>query len=101
VVTGRGLNSYSFTIGPFVGVSTAELKKETVKTPRNWEVDKISNRVLPTFSYGISTTFARNNFGVVISGGFDVAIGDMADTWSYQNKLWIGLGINTNLGIFK
>jgi hypothetical protein len=100
-ITGRSINNYSVTVGPFVGFSTAELKKETVKTPKIWENNKTVNRINPAFSYGVSITGARNNFGFVVSGGIDHALNDMADNWSYQDKFWFGIGINTSLGIFK
>lgn len=101
MITGRAMTSYSVTLGPFIGVSTAELKKETVTTPKIWENSKTTTRVLPAFSYGLNVTFARNNFGLVVSGGLDAALGDMADSWSYQNKPWVGLGVNTSLGLLK
>jgi hypothetical protein len=100
-ITGRSMNNYSVTLAPFLGLSSAELKKETVKTPKIWDANKTFTRFNPAISYGFSATFARNNFGFVISGGFDHAFGEMADQWSYQNKFWVGLGVNTNLGILK
>ncbi|HSC53292.1 MAG TPA: hypothetical protein VLC98_06730 [Phnomibacter sp.] len=100
-ITGRSSNSYSITVAPFLGLSTAELKKETVKTPKTWDNNKTYTRINPAISYGIGATFARNNFGIVVSGGFDHAVGDMADQWSYQNKFWLGFGVNTSLGILK
>jgi hypothetical protein len=99
--TSRSSIHNSFTFAPFIGVSTAELKKETVKTPKIWDNKKYYTQTNLAVSYGISGTFARNNLGLVISAGFDTAIGNKCDDWSYQNKPWIGLGINANLGILK
>jgi hypothetical protein len=99
--TSRTAINRSFTLAPFVGISTAELKKETVKTPKSWENNKTYTQTNATISYGLSGTIARNNFGLVFSLGFDNAIGSKSELWSYQNKLWFGVGINTNLGILK
>lgn len=100
-ITSRSANHYSLTVGPFIGISTAELKKETVTIPKIWENGKMVARINPALSYGLNVAFARNNFGFVVSGGIDHALGDMADSWSYQDKFWWGLGVNTNLGILK
>jgi hypothetical protein len=99
--TSRSAVHKSITIAPFLGIATAELKKETVKTPKIWDANKTYTQTNLALSYGISGTVARNNLGLVFSLGFDQALGDRAQEWSYQNKLWLGVGINVSLGILK
>jgi len=100
-ITSRGMNNYSITPALFVGILSADLKKETVKTPLGWEAKKKASQTNPAFSYGVSVTGARNNLGLVLSLGFDYMVGNNNKLWSYQGKPWIGLGINTSLGILK
>jgi hypothetical protein len=95
-VTHRAMNNYSVTVGPFVGVTSVDLKKPTVKNPAAWTSDRTNFAV----SYGLSVTLARNNFGIVISAGADRAYGEQHEEWSYQNKPWIGIGINASMGLF-
>lgn len=52
-ITGRSINNYSVTIAPFIGLATAELKKETVKTPKIWDNNKTYTRINPALSYGL------------------------------------------------
>jgi len=100
-ITSRAINNKSITIAPFIGLVSADLKKETVTTPKIWDAAKTTTQTNVAFSYGLSTSFARNNLGLVVSLGFDHMLGSMSEFWSYQDKPWIGLGINTNLGILK
>lgn len=95
-LTHRSMTNYSITMGPFVGITSIDLKKATVKSPSAW----VTDRTNAGLSYGASITLARNNFGIVISVGADHAIGKYSSFWSYQNKVWVGLGINANLGLF-
>jgi len=95
-ITHRGMNNYSVTLGPFIGFSSADLKRSTVKKPASWAADR-TNIAL---SYRGSVTLARNNFGLVLSFGLDHAFGKNSKQWSYQDKPWIGLGVNTSLGLF-
>ncbi|GAB3503690.1 hypothetical protein GCM10027341_33200 [Spirosoma knui] len=95
-VTSRVINNYSVTLGVFGGLSSADIKKATFRNPSNYVADQTN----VALSYGLSATFARNNLGLIISLGFDNSLGKYSDEWIYQNKPWIGFGINTNLGIF-
>lgn len=95
-ISPRAINNRSITVGAFLGVSTADLKKSTVKRPSSWTTDRTNIAV----NYGINAVLARNNFGLVFSIGADHNFGENAKEWSYQDKLWFGLGINTGLGIF-
>jgi hypothetical protein len=100
-ITLRSIINRSYSLNPMIGLSTTELKKETVKTPKTWENEKRFSQTNLVLSYGISNTFARNNFGIQLSMGFDVAVGENVNQWSYQNKFWIGTGVSLNLGLFK
>lgn len=95
-LTARSANHYSITVGPFVGFSTIDIKKETVKRPKTWDRDKIPAQTTLAFSYGGSVTLSRNGFGIVGSIGFDHAMGPDQDLWSYQDKMWLGLGVTTS-----
>jgi hypothetical protein len=95
-ISPRAINNYSITIGPFIGLSSVELKKSTVKSPNTWETDRTN----VAFSYGLNAILARNNFGLVFSIGFDNSFGENSKEWSHQNMPWFGIGINTSLGIF-
>lgn len=87
---------YSLTTGFFGGLTSAPLKKETVTKPDNLKASQNNAAV----SYGIMATFARNNFGVSFSFGFDTSLGQNSTLWIYQNKPWIGLGISSSLSMF-
>lgn len=95
-ISQRAITSYSITVGPFIGLSSVDLKKSTVKQPSLWETDRTN----VAFSYGVNAILARNNFGIVISIGFDSNLGEKSEQWSYQNRPWIGIGVNTGLGLF-
>lgn len=95
-ISPRAMNNYSITFGPFIGLSSIDLKKSTVENPSSWKTDRTN----VAFTYGINTIFARNNFGIVLSLGFDNNFGENAKQWSYQNKPWFGIGINTSIGLF-
>ena len=95
-INNRALNNYSITLGPFIGLTSADLKKSTVKDPSIWTIDRTN----VALSYGVNAIIARNNFGLVLSLGFDYNFGTDSNKWSYQNKPWVGIGINTGLGIF-
>ncbi len=95
-ISPRAINNFSVTVGPFIGLSSVDLKKSTVKNPGKW----ITDRTNAAFSYGLNSIIARNNFGVVFSLGFDSNFGIDSKEWGYQNKPWIGVGISTSLGSF-
>ncbi|MDQ3844692.1 MAG: hypothetical protein M3342_11850 [Bacteroidota bacterium] len=95
-VSQRSLTNYGLIIGPFAGVTSVRLEKATVKNPDTWIIDR-TNAAL---TYGINIAVTRNNLGIVISWGYDKNFGRDAAYWGYQNKPWLGIGINTYLGIF-
>lgn len=94
-ISTRAITNYSITVGPFVGLSSVDLKKSTVKNPDFW----VTDRTNVALSYGLNAILARNNFGLVLSIGFDNNFGENSKEWSYQNRPWFGIGINTGLGI--
>jgi hypothetical protein len=93
-ISNRAITNYSLSVGPFIGAAPADLKKIYYKDPSLYKADQ-TNFAL---TYGGNLIFARNNFGLVLSMGFDTSIGPNSSQWLYQNKLWYGLGINTSLG---
>ncbi len=97
-INAKRMTNYSVVFGGFVGLTSATLNKTAVKNPTIWS--KNWDRTNPAISYGANVILSRNNFGFVFSVGFDSNIGFGADEWVYQHKPWIGIGINTSLGIF-
>jgi hypothetical protein len=94
--THRGINNYAFTVGPFIGLSSADLKKPQYVNPGDYKYDQ----VLPALSYGINAIVSRNNLGLVFSYGFDHAFGDTGDYWIYQHRPWFGVGVSTSMSFF-
>lgn len=94
-VSQRAITNYGLIIGPFVGITAVRLEKGTVKNPDNWVTDRTS----AALTYGINIALTRNNVGIVLSLGYDHNFGKDAAYWGYQNKRWVGIGINTYLGI--
>ncbi len=92
----ESITHYYCTGSAFAGLSTAKLEKETVTNPNRLKQNQ-SNVAL---SYGANIMFGRNNFGVSLSLGYDIALGQNASLWIYQNKPWIGVGFSTNFGMF-
>lgn len=95
-INSRAIHNYSVTLGGFVGLSSADIKKTTVNDVSKYIQDQTNLAI----SYGLSLTLARNNLGFVVTFGADNSIGDYSNIWLYQNKPWIGFGINTGLGLF-
>ncbi len=96
LISPRAIVHYSVTAGLFAGLSTADLKKETVTDKAKLDAN-ITN---PAVSYGANVILARNNMGLVFSLGFDNNFGTSSALWVYQNKPWIGIGVNLSLGYF-
>ena len=95
-VSERAITNYGLIIGPFVGITGVRLEKSTVVNPNNWDADRTNS----AFTYGINMALTRNNLGIVLSWGYDHNFGYDAKYWGYQDKPWVGIGINTYLGIF-
>lgn len=94
-ISQQAITNYGLIIGPFAGITAVRLEKSTVKSPANWIVDRTN----VALTYGINVALTRNNLGIVLSFGCDTNFGKDADLWGYQNKPWVGIGINTYLGI--
>ncbi|HEX7414485.1 MAG TPA: hypothetical protein VF411_10625 [Bacteroidia bacterium] len=92
----ESITRYYMTIGPSLGLTSANLNSGTVTNPSLLLKDQ-SN---VAFSYGISAMLGRNNFGFSFSFGFDMSIGKNSNLWIYQNKPWFGVGVSSNLGRF-
>lgn len=91
-ITTRARNDLSFTLGAFVGPSSVDLNKETVKTPASF----VAGRTNPVLSYGINLIFARNGLGVLLAYGFDNAFGKFGNDWIYDKKPWFGFGVSAS-----
>lgn len=96
-ITHESINHYYLTIGPFAGLTSADLNGNTVTNVSLLAKDQ-SNLAI---SYGLSTMLGRNNFGFSFSFGFDASMGKSSYLWIYQNKPWVGVGVSTNLGLLQ
>lgn len=99
VITNRSIVNYSATLGPFIGVTAAEIKNGVVKSGTEL-YGTTKSQTNAALSYGISLTLARNNFGLVFALGYDKSMGKYSDDWIYQKESWFGIGLSANLGIF-
>lgn len=95
-VTQKAIINHGLIIGPFVGVTGVRLEKSVVINPDYWTTDRTN----AAFSYGMNIALTRNNLGIVLSIGCDHNFGRDAKDWGYQDKPWIGIGVNTYLGVF-
>jgi hypothetical protein len=95
-ISHESITNYYTTIGPFAGITSANLTSDTVTNPAL--LTKEQNNV--AYSYGISAVLGRNNFGFSLSLGFDASIGQNSSLWIYQHKPWFGIGVSTGLGMF-
>lgn len=95
-VTTRAITNWSITAGAFIGPSTAELKKETVKESATWGTNKTNL----TITYGLNVVFSRNNFGILIAYGWDNCVGSKHSQWIYDEQPWFGFGVNAGFTNF-
>jgi len=96
IFTHRGVNNYSLGIGPFLGLSIADIKKTTSMDLSKYTLDRNN----PALTSGINLILSRNNLGFIVSFGFDNSLGKDSENWYYQRKPWIGFGLNASLGYF-
>jgi hypothetical protein len=94
-VSESAITNYGLIIGPFAGITEVRLEKSTVTDPDSW----IEDRTNAAMTYGLNIALTRNNLGIVISLGYDHNFGSNSKDWAYQNKPWIGIGVNTYLGV--
>lgn len=90
------ITNYHTTAGVFLGMTSASLKKATVKNLTSLDSDQTNIAA----SYGLALTFGRNRFGISFSLGWDTAIGPLSSQWIYQNKPWLGIGVSSSIGPF-
>ncbi|MGN6531847.1 MAG: hypothetical protein ACTHK0_08855 [Ginsengibacter sp.] len=95
-VSEGAITNYGLIIGPFAGITEVRLEKSTVVNPDDWDADRTNS----AFTYGINIALTRNKLGIVLSLGYDHNFGSDAKYWGYQNKPWLGIGVNTYLGVF-
>ena len=94
-VTSRNINNYTFSVNAFLGPTAVVLDKTTVKSPLFATELGNSSQNNAALAYGLNLIIARNNLGIVFAIGKDRAIGKNASEWIYNNKPWIGFGVNT------
>lgn len=87
-------NMYGITVAAYVGPSSVSLTKDQYKEPDKY----VSTTNNPTLTYGLSAVFSRNNFGLVVAYGWEVAYGKNASQWLYNYKPYFALGVNTGFG---
>lgn len=93
IFTRRGYNSFSTTPSLGLGFSAASLAKEPLKRAVVTSYNP-SNLIL---SPVINITFARNDVGIIVSGGLDYMCGRHATAWSYQGRPFVAIGIAAGL----
>jgi hypothetical protein len=95
-ITHRAINNYSISYGVFLGLATADIKKNTLKDANLYTTDRTNIAA----TGGVNVILSRNNLGLVISVGLDKGFGKQSGEWIYQMQPWLGLGIQTSLGFF-
>lgn len=87
-------NTYKLTGGLLLGASTVTLNANNTSTsdiPINPEVVK----GLATVGLGITFSYNKINLGAFL--GWDYSIGDDAEKWNYNKKLWLGFALGYSL----
>lgn len=95
-ITPRRITHIGLTIGPFLGMSTTDMKKAAFKDKTAWKYD----RTALTMCYGGNLILYRNNIGLVISYGYETVLGPQSKQWVYNWNPWLGIGLATSLGTF-
>jgi hypothetical protein len=80
-----------FTFGLLLGVSQTFLN---IANTKHLDIDNVQKAVL---TYGFGLNYNYNNFNVGAYIGRDIAIGQYAEDWYYNNKTWYGIGIGYTL----
>jgi len=96
IITPRRITHFGVTAAPFLGMSTTELRKNVYKDPAEWTAD----RTALTLTYGGHVILSRNVLGLVLSYGWESAIGPKSSQWVFGGKPWFGVGISSGLGTF-
>ncbi len=63
------------------------------------EESEVKDRTIGFLSLGGGYVYSRNKFAFGFFAGFDFGVGEVSNTWDYNNRLWIGFGIGYD--IFK
>ncbi|UII76085.1 hypothetical protein LV716_17740 [Flagellimonas sp. HMM57] len=86
------------TIGGLLGTGTETLSANntdgTSEAPKG--SDEFSIGLLST---GFGYVYSRNKFAIGAFFGFDFGVGSVSNTWNYDNRPWIGIGLGYD--IFK
>ncbi len=102
----KGIRTFAFTGGLFVGPSAVTLQAPTtgtlgtVNNPQDFKQTLNNNNssvTLPALSYGFSFIGSINTFGLVMALGWDSPFGETRSYWVYKEKFWAGLGFVANL----
>ena len=84
------------TIGAFIGSSAVELKSTntdiTLDQPQG---DR--EGTFGTISFGVGYVKSWNKISVGLFGGIDKGVGRVAESWIYDGKPWLGIGVGYDL----
>lgn len=94
-IWGSNLNSFSFTVGPFISLGTAGVKKST-NAP-----DLVGQDFTGlVWSPGIFFQFGYNSINLGYAVGADKLFGDASSAWIYDGILWNGVIVSINIAKF-
>jgi hypothetical protein len=96
-ISPRKLTHYYLNFGAFAGVASTELNSATVSDANAWGTAKQTN---PTVMYGPCLIIGRNNLGLVLTYGWENALGSDHQRWIFNDKPWFGIGIASSLGFY-
>ena len=82
--------NFGMSIGGFFGISSISLNASN-----NTKIKDSSTETIQGFNYGYGLIFdVKKQFQIGIVGGFDHALGSLANTYVYQNKTWFSFSLN-------
>lgn len=87
-------NNWSVTVGGFLGLSSQKIDSTSTSMDDN-PLDKEMN--VPSLSYGIGAVFNISKFNLGLFLGADKGLGNTAEKWNYDNRLWFGFGFGYKL----
>lgn len=80
------------TFGILLGTTAEKLTK--ANTDGSDDAPKDSEEVtIGLFSPGLGYVWSWNKFAIGFFAGFDFGVGEISDTWNYDNRPWLGVGI--------
>ncbi len=86
--------NWSVTVGGFLGLSSQKIDSTSTSLDDN-PIEKEMN--VPSFSYGIGAVFNISKFNLGLFLGADKGLGNTAEKWNYDNRLWFGFGFGYKL----